>query len=397
MKLSEKGLPESEIIASLKKVVKKDEQYHTGRILGSMCTYPHEFAKKVACMFPEKNLGDPGLFPGTASLEKEVVQMIGDMLGSSRVVGNITTGGSEANIIAMHVAKTIFKKKNPEVIVPESAHASFHKAADFMGFKLKVLKLNKDYTFDLGDLERKINDNTQAVVGIAGTTALGLVDPIEEMGKIIADKSSDIHFHVDAAFGGFVIPFLKDIGHEFPKYDFEVKEVTSMTADPHKMGCNLIPSGCFLLRDEFDEKTSCFDIPYLAGGSFKHYNIMGTRPGNTVLSCWGLMKLLGREGYRELVKASWENTLYFRERLKDLEKFVGVAREPVMNVIGIVSNTSVPITKIDKELRKNRWYIGLFESYDPPLMRIVMMPHITRDAIDEFFVVFEKVLEDLNT
>jgi len=397
VKLPEKGFSKSKVIADINMAVADDQQYDTGHILGSMCTTPHTFAIKIASMYPEKNLGDPGLFPGTSRLEAETIQMLGDMLGDEHVVGNIVGGGSEANIIAMRVAKK-FKEnlEKPEVLAPETVHASFYKAADFMGFKIKALKLDKDFEFDLAEFDSAINKNTIGVVGIAGTTSLGLVDPIEQMGKIIESKNNDIFFHVDAAFGGFVLPFLRDLGYKLPKFDFLVPQVMSMTCDPHKMGLNLIPSGSFILREHFYKDVLGFDIPYLAGGAFKHFNVMGTRPGNVVLACWGLMRHLGREGYRAVVKECWDNTLYLRERLKELEKYIGVAREPMINVLGMTSNTNVPMSEIDKALRNKGWYLGFFRNMNPPIERIVVMPHVKSPAIDVFIEDLGKIVRELH-
>ncbi|MEX2682698.1 MAG: tyrosine decarboxylase MfnA [Candidatus Sigynarchaeota archaeon] len=396
MKLPERGIPQSKILADIKKATAQDERYQTGHILGSMCTIPHEFAIKIASMFPEKNLGDPGLFPGTSKLEAETIQMIGDMLGDEHVVGNIVGGGSEANIIAMRVAKKYKENlEKPEVIAPETLHLSFIKAAELMGFKLRTIKLDSNFEFDIGEFERAINDNTIAVVGIAGTTSLGLVDPIDKMGKIIESKNANIYFHVDAAFGGFVLPFMRDLGHKFPGYDFSVPQVASMTCDPHKMGMNIIPSGSFILREHFYKDVLGFDIPYLAGGAFKHFNVMGTRPGNVVLACWGLMRHLGKEGFRAVVSECWENTLYLRKRLRELERYVEVAREPVINVLGIKSASSIQMNDIDKELRKSGYYLGFFKNMNPPIERIVIMPHVKPPVIDTFIDVLGAVVKKL--
>jgi tyrosine decarboxylase/aspartate 1-decarboxylase len=400
MKFEESKLPEKAVISEIEKILEEDHLYDEGHILGSMCTKPHEFAVKLAAMFPDRNLGDAGLFPGTARIEQETIEMLGDMLGEERVVGNIVTGGSEANIVAMRVARKardIKPPAHPEVIVPESVHMSLFKAADFMGFDVRVLHLDKDYQIDLGDFERAINENTMAVVGIAGTTSLGLVDPIREMGKIIESTNPDIPFHVDAAFGGFVLPFLKELGHDVPDFGFEVPQVQSITCDPHKMGLNLIPSGGLILRKDYaDRAESGFNIPYLAGGAFRHFNLTGTRPGNVVIACWGLMRALGREGFRNVVRRCWENTLYLRDRLKELSKYVEVAHEPLMNVVGIRSVTDIPMTEVDREMRRAGWFLGIFKNMDPPITRVVVMPHVTQESIDAFIVDFERILENLN-
>ena len=69
-------------------------------------------------------------------------------------------------------------------------------------------------------LKKVISDKTVAIVAIAGTTELGLIDPIEEISKIAFDNN--IYFHVDAAFGGFSIPFLKQRGYDLPTFDFSL-------------------------------------------------------------------------------------------------------------------------------------------------------------------------------
>ncbi len=323
--------------------------------------------------------------------------MLGDMLGDENVVGNLVAGGSEANIVAMHVAKLSCPSMGkPEVIVPASAHASFQKASEFMGFNLRVLPLNESFEIDLGDFENALNENTVAVAGIAGTTSLGLIDPLEEMAEIIEARDADIFFHVDAAFGGFVLPFLRDLGHDLPKFDFSIPAIKSITCDPHKMGMNLIPSGGFILRESYYHDVLGFDIPYLAGGAFKHFNFTGTRPGNVAIACWGLMQHLGREGFRDIVRECWDNTVYFRKRLDELSRYVLVAHEPLMNVIGIKSVTGVSMKEIDTALRNAGWYLGYFGKMDPPIERVVIMPHVQQPAIDEFMVDLEKILKQLN-
>ena len=101
--------------------------------------------------------------------------------------------------------------KEGEIIIPGSAHFSFKKAADMMNLKIIEAKLDENYKIDVDSVKENISDNTVAIVAIAGTTELGLVDPIEELSEIAYENN--IYFHVDAAFGGFSIPFLRKIGY----------------------------------------------------------------------------------------------------------------------------------------------------------------------------------------
>ena len=135
--MQEEGLEKQEILNMLEKKLIKDISYESGSILGSMCTEPLDLAKDIYLKYISKNLGDPGLFLGTAELEDELVSEIGDLFGNRNVTGTFTTGGSEANLIAMRIARNLRADiKHPEVIVPISAHLSFDKAAEILNINL---------------------------------------------------------------------------------------------------------------------------------------------------------------------------------------------------------------------------------------------------------------------
>ena len=121
---------------------------------------------------------------------------------------------------------------DPEIIVPKSAHFSFKKAADMLCLKLNEAELDSSYRIDIKSVEELISKNTVAIVGVAGTTELGKIDPIEDLSNICLDNN--IYLHVDAAFGGYSIPFLNEIGYELPKFDFGLRGVCSITIDPHR-------------------------------------------------------------------------------------------------------------------------------------------------------------------
>ncbi|MFX1340569.1 MAG: tyrosine decarboxylase MfnA [Promethearchaeota archaeon] len=387
------GLKKSEIIRILGNKLSKDYSYESGYILGSMCSEPIDFAKEIYFKYLSKNLGDPGLFQGTANLEKELVTEIGMLFGGKNIVGSITSGGTEANLMAMRIAKKFRPDlKKAEFIVPLSAHASFDKGADMMfgGIKLRKANLDNNYKVDLDHFETLINNNTCGVVGIAGTTSLGIVDPIKEMGKIIEGKG--IFFHVDAAFGGFVLPFLSELNYKVPPWDFRVKQVNSITADPHKMGLGPIPTGGFFLRDHSILKKNGFDIPYLAGGNFKHLHLVGTRPGGQVIAFWAIIKLLGIEGFVKIVKKCMDNTNYLMKLIAEING-IKLATTPEMNILGITTESGKSILEIDEELRKRKWMLGKFIKLN--LIRVVIMPHVTKKHLLNFANDLEDIVKRL--
>ncbi len=386
------GLEKQEILKLLEKKLEKDLSYDSGLILGSMCTEPLDFAKKIYVKYISKNLGDPGLFLGTAALEDELVLEIGELFGNKNIIGTFTTGGSESNLIAMRIAKKLRPDIiNPEVVVSASAHISFDKAADMLGIKLRKVQLRENFELDLNHFESLINKNTCGVVGIAGTTSLGLIDPIEDMGKII--EGEDIFYHIDAAFGGFVLPFLKKLKYNIPPWDFSVKTVSSITADPHKMGLGVIPSGGFFVKDASILQKIGFEIPYLAGGNFKHFHMVGTRPGGPIIAFWVILKALGINGFTKMVKKCMDNTKYLVKRISEING-IKLAANPVMNVVGITTENGESICEIDEALRNNKWMLGKFIDFN--LIRIVLMPHVKRDHLSNFTSDLEKIVKKLN-
>ena len=113
------GLEKQEILKILEKKLEKDFSYNSGSILGSMCTEPLDFGVEIYTKYLSKNLGDPGLFLGTTALEEELVSEIGELFNGKNIIGSFTTGGSEANLIAMRIAK-ILKKEGSFMIFQTS-------------------------------------------------------------------------------------------------------------------------------------------------------------------------------------------------------------------------------------------------------------------------------------
>ena len=378
-----KSLPENELIGKLQSRLKMDFTYDSGRIIGSMCTSPHPLARKVYCRFLETNLGDPGLFPAVAELERETMKMLGTLLSNPEASGHIVTGGTEANLLALWTAKKLARKTDCEVIVPASAHCSFDKAADLLGMKIVKAKLNNRFQVDTAAVRKAVNLKTVAIVGIAGTTGLGVVDPINELGEIASEEN--LYVHVDAAFGGFVLPFLKDLGFSVPDFDFAVPRVCSITIDPHKMGLAPIPAGGILFRNEDLGKTVSWDIPYLPGGETEQETLVGTRSGASCIAVWAMIKRLGREGYRRIVENCMDLTLKLAGEIPKINGFSTVVA-PTMNIVGLKSDT-FDICRVAEELRIRKWAVSLF----PHHIRMVIMPHVQEQHVEEFLKDLDKI------
>jgi tyrosine decarboxylase / aspartate 1-decarboxylase len=370
---------EKEILEELKDYQKKDLSFSSGRILGSMCGKPHPIAHKAYNLFLETNLGDPNIFKGTREIEKRFIFFIQNLLNAPpTAAGLIVSGGTEGNITAMWVAKQL--SQNNEIIIPASAHFSFQKIATMMDMKLKPIPLSKKYQIDVSQIKKRISSSTAAVVGIAGSTDLGTIDPIEELSDICADEH--IFLHIDAAFGGFIIPFLKEAGYEIPAFDFSLEGVSSISIDTHKMGYSAIPLGTIILKEkewieEISVRSPCISSDTQAG-------ILGTRSGGPVAAGYAVSRYLGMEGYAEIVKHCMSTTKYTVKNLKKIG--LTLVREPVLNVIVVrLKNPGKIVTLLEKE----GWKVNKIDHLSS--IRIVCMPTITKEIIDEFIDVLQMV------
>lgn len=384
--MNEKGLPKDLVLQQLKSRLKEDFTYDSGRILGSMCTEPHAFAKQVYMKFLEKNLGDPGLFPASAELEKEAIKLLGSLLSNPNACGHFVSGGTEANIIALWAARNLSGQKRNEVIVPVSAHYSFDKAADLLGLKLIKVKLNERFQVDIATVKEAITSRTLAIVGVVGTTDLGIVDSIPELSEIAMEHK--LYLHVDAAFGGFVLPFFSELGYADFDFDFKLPGVCSITVDPHKMGLVPIPAGGILFRNEAIMKSVSVEVPYLAGGNTEQSTIVGTRSGASAVAVWALLTHLGMEGYKAVVEHCMSLTWKLVEGIEKMNE-VSLVTEPVMNIVGIKSNDR-DIRLLAQRLREKGWAVSLFPSH----IRIAVMPHVELVHVQSFLSDLERIVEE---
>ena len=264
--------------------------------------------------------------------------------------------------------------KEGEIIIPDSAHFSFKKAADMMNLKIIEAKLDENYKIDVDSVKENISDNTVAIVAIAGTTELGLVDPIEELSEIAYENN--IYFHVDAAFGGFSIPFLRKIGYEFPPFDFSLPGVCSITVDPHKMGLAPIPAGGILFRKKEYLEVMAVDSPYLTVKT--QSTIVGTRSGAASAATYAIMKYLGNEGYEKLAGNLMDNTHYFKEGLEKIGYDVVV--EPELNIVAF-NHPDMEADDLADKLEDLGWRVSVAKC--PVAIRVVLMNHITKQHLTD--------------
>ncbi|MFX0210345.1 MAG: tyrosine decarboxylase MfnA [Candidatus Hodarchaeota archaeon] len=367
----------------------KDFNYSTGQILSSMNSSPEKKAREIFIDNLEKNLGDPALFPGTAEIETQVVNILGNLFQlPSTGTGVILSGGSEANITALWAIRNKKTKEEKwkdkgklEIIAPESVHISIDKAADLLGLKLVKVPVISQYRIDLQEVKKSINKKTIAIVGVAGTTALGTIDPLRALNEICL--AHDLDLHIDAAFGGLVFPFLEN-SYEF-NLSFNLEAVSSITVDIHKMGRVPIPGGGLLWRNSSYPESIKFTLPYLAG-SPQQTTLTGTRSGAATIAFASLWNELGFEGFKRIVDTCISDTKYLEEELRS--RAFQFPINPVINILGILPPKNIDICSLNKKL----WALGWTTTIVNGLLRVVIMPPTTRKDLERFLKLIDKIM-----
>jgi aromatic-L-amino-acid decarboxylase len=296
------------------------------------------------CSALNQNAGAWRNGPTSALIEAQVISWLCELIGyGPEAFGVLASGGSEANLIALKCARdkagrdicdrgVCAASGELTLYASEQCHFSIEKSLDILGLGRKSLrKIDTDERFHIRvDLLRAAMERDRmdgripfCIVGMAGATSTGVIDPLPELAEIA--RENDCWFHVDAAYGGglaFSDKQKAKLGG--------IELANSITFDPHKWmfvpfacGTTLVRDGGNVLRDSFDispeylsEDRGGSDVRY----DFFRYGQMGTRRFNA-LKLWMAFKFMGKSGYAETVERHLELTRYFAGRLDELPDF----------------------------------------------------------------------------
>jgi glutamate decarboxylase len=269
------------------------------------------------------------------------------MHSANHSLGAFCSGGTIANITALWVARNKALKADGEfkgvekeglfkamkhygyeglaIMVSERGHYSLKKAADVLGLGqegLVAVKTDANNRIIVDDLKAKISELKKqnikpiAVIGVAGTTETGNVDPLASIAEVCQEH--DCHFHVDAAWGGAT---LMSNHHRHLLNGVELAD--SVTIDAHKQLYIPMGAGMVLFKDPDAMKSIEHHAQYILRKGSKDlgsHTLEGSRSGMAML-VYAAMHIISRPGYELLIDQSIEKARYFADLIKKQDDF----------------------------------------------------------------------------
>jgi glutamate/tyrosine decarboxylase-like PLP-dependent enzyme len=333
----------------------------------------------------------PTAFPSLKRYESEVVEMVAGLLNAPAGLGNITSGGTESILLGVKIARDRARVHQPhitapEIVLPETAHPAFNKAAHYFGLTAIRVPTGPGYRVDLDAYRAAITENTVLLVGSAPNYVYTMIDPIPALSELARERN--ISFHVDACVGGFFLPFVEKLGYEIIPFDFRNPGVTTISADLHKFGYTAKGASTLICRDAEIYGYQEFAFSDWPGGTYRTPTLTGTRPGGAIAAAWAVMNYLGEDGYLRLT----DRTMRFMRRLRDVIEAMPdlyVVGEPDMSLIAFGSNT-LDIVAVGDGMQARGWFVYLERV--PPSIHLMLSPEHDR-FLDRYLNDLREVIE----
>jgi histidine decarboxylase len=316
------------------------------------------------------NVGDPYLpssYPANCKdFEREVVEWTADLLRAPRDDrwGYVTTGGSEGNLYALHLARNLL----PGAIVyySDAAHYSVDKAIGILGMDSMRVRTDRWGETDYDDLATQIDrrrDRPTVVVAMAGTTMTEAVDDVRRLVGILDNLAVRNRFiHVDAALAGVPLAMLNPA--QRPGFDF-ADGADSIAVSGHKFYGSPFPSGIVLVKASHRNRVAR-DVSYIASPD---PTISGSRSGHAALVLWYAIRRHGLDGLRKHADAARAVAAYAKARLDELGWIA--FRHP---------HAFTVILKTPPEPIGRKWALAGADGWS----HIITMPGITQATVDAF-------------
>ena len=296
--------------------------------------------------------------PAATVLEQRVVDALCDLFGfPNGADGVFTSGGTQSNFQALLLARDRYCSRNfgrdvqsgglpaaaesLRIVCSEVAHFTAEQAAHHLGLgedAVVTVPTDDDHRFDLAALDATLADleahdcEPFALIGTAGTTDFGSIDPLDELADRAAEH--DLWFHVDAAYGGALA-----LTDEYEDVLAGIERADSTAVDFHKLFYQPISCGAFLLRDGREFEWMARNAAYLNPEDHDETGVpnlvaksIQTTRRFDALKPYVTFRALGRDGLASLVESTLELATDAARLLAGADDFE-LVHEPTLNAV----------------------------------------------------------------
>ena len=369
-------------------------------------TYMDEYATKLMNEAVNINYIDETEYPRVAVMCGRCINIIANLWHTPEKAewkaGALGIGSSEACMLGGVAALLRWKARRkkegkscekPNIVLSSAYQVVWEKFAQLWGVEMREVPLSlKCPSLDAKKAVAMCDENTICVVPIAGVTWTGLNDDIEALDKELdafnKKTGYEVAIHVDAASGGFILPFLKP---DF-KWDFRLKWVYSISTSGHKYGLVYPGLGWVVWRDKkcLPEEMS-FSVNYL-GANITQVGLNFSRPAAQILGQYYNFIRYGFEGYKKIQQESMDIACYCHEQIGKMKCFTNYAKTLDNPLFIWYMNPEYDKTAkwtlydLQAVLQQSGWMVPAYtmpkDIEDLVVMRVVVRQGLTRDMAD---------------
>ncbi|MDX1888372.1 glutamate decarboxylase [Mycolicibacterium sp. 050158] len=382
-------------------------------------------AEKLMAETFDKNMIDKDEYPATAAIEQRCVCMVADLFHAENLrdddpnsaIGVSTVGSSEAVMLAglamswrwrakVGDGKNGWRTRRPNLVMGSNVQVVWEKFCRYFDVEPIYLPMAEGrYVITPEQVIEAVNEDTIGVVAILGTTYTGELEPIAEicaaLDGLAAEKGGpDVPVHVDAASGGFVVPFL----HPEVTWDFRLPRVVSINVSGHKYGLTYPGIGFVVWRNkEHLPEELVFRVNYL-GGDMPTFTLNFSKGGNQVIGQYYNFLRLGRAGYGQVMTCLSQTARWLGDQLRDSEHFEVISDGSAIPVISFRLKGDRGYTEFDVShaLRSFGWQVPAYTmpdgATDVTVLRVVVREGFSTDlarALKDDTLTVLKTLDEL--
>lgn len=416
-------IPEEPTTPEIAYQMVKDETYAQTQprlnLATFVTTYMDDYATKLMNEAINVNYIDETEYPRIAVMNAKCINIVANLWNTPEKdkwkTGALAIGSSEACMLGGVAAWLRWKKKRqaegkpcdkPNFVISAGLQVVWEKFSQLWQIEMREVPLTLEKTtLDPEEALKMCDENTICVVPIAGVTWTGLNDDVEALDKAldVYNKKTgyDIPIHVDAASGGFILPFL----NPELKWDFRLKWVLSISTSGHKFGLVYPGLGWVVWKDKkYLPEQMSFSVNYL-GANITQVGLNFSRPAAQILGQYYQFIRLGFQGYKAIQFNSMEIAKYIHGEIGKMVPFMNYSKE-VVNPLFIwylkpeyAKKAKWTLYDLQDKLRQSGWMIPAYtlpaniDSYI--VMRVVVRQGFSRDMADMLLADIRNAIEDL--